>query len=418
MFFFYLLVAVMPLEQHWFWRWNIVGSFTTMKVLGIVCLLLALARICLGHARPRLLGSAVARWYLVFVMLQCGSFFWHGDVLGVDPSVYWHTATISSLLVMTLSFVDSPSRMSRTLLLAISAAGFASLYTVRGAQMSVGDFRPSGIFEDANYYALVVGLWIPLAFLWAVSRRPTWERLLCLGCLAAMLLGTTFAASRGGFLGLTAALLFVVWHSHKRLRNFAVMAALTVPLLLFVPNSPWHRLMKPSYGDVKAQDARLVAWKAALRMIQAHPLAGAGLGNFRPLMQQYEDPENAVVSVTHNTYLETAAELGIPALVVHLGILGAALLTLGNFRRRALAARLTHLHNLALGLQAGLVSYLVGAFFVSSWWITAIWFPVFSAICIDNLSSTVFGSRNRAADRLSEDRADVAALVNAAAAAE
>jgi hypothetical protein len=403
MFFFYLLVAVMPLDQHWFWRWNIVGSVTMLKVLGFVCLGLALARISLGHSNPRLLSSTVARWYLVFVLLQFGSFFLHGGVLGVDPSVYWHVASITTVWITTLTFVNSSSRLSRTLLVAVAASGFASLYTIRGAQMSVGDFRPSGIFNDANYYALVVGMWIPLAFLWAFSRRPVWERLLCLGCLVAMLLGTTFASSRGGFLGLAAAFLFVVWHSQKRFRKLVIVAVLTVPLVLFTPNSPWHRLTNPSYGDQEAQQARLVAWKAALRMIRAHPLTGIGLGNFKPLMQEYDDTGSTVVSVTHNTYLETAAEMGIPALIVHMGILSAVFITLSGVRRRARAAGAKHLYTLALGLQAGLISYLVSAFFVSSWWLTTIWFPFFSAICLDRLNSSALVSRKYAGDPSSQD---------------
>jgi O-antigen ligase len=397
MFLFYLLIAVMPLEQHWFWRQELLGSFTVVKALGVACMLLALGRIILGHFSPRVLSCAPARWYLALVAIQCGSYFIHGDDRSVDISAYTHVAAILSLFLVTLTFADSPFRLHRTALAAICAIGFASLYTIRGQQLSITvGSRPSGIFEDANYYALIVGFWIPLAFLWTFARHPLWERLLSFGCLASMLLGSTFAASRGGFLGLVASLLFLIWHSRRRLRNFVVVTTLTVPLLLYAPSSPLQRFAHPSYGDQSAQDARWTAWQAAMRMIQAHPLTGIGLGNFKPLMERYRDPNSSIVSVAHNTYLETAAELGIPGLIVHLGLLCATLLTLGRIRRQTKTPGSRHFCNLALGLQAGLVSYLVSSFFVSTWWQEMVWLPVFLTIslhCLTKRAASFSGFR-------------------------
>jgi O-antigen ligase len=390
MYLFYLLIAVMPLEQHWFWRQELFGSFTVIKALGAVCLLLALGRIALGRLHPKMFRSAPARWYLALVAVQCGSYFIHGDERGVDVSTYMHVAAILSLFIVTLTFVDTPRRLHQTALMAVCAAGFASLYTIRGQQLSITPgSRPSGIFEDANYYALIVGIWIPLAFLWAFTRHPLWERLLCFGCFASMLLGCTFAASRGGFLGLVPSLLFLIWHSRRRLRNFVIVVVLTLPVLLYAPSSPLQRFAHPSYGDKLAEDARWTAWKAGLRMLQAHPFVGVGLGNFQPLMERYRDPDSNVATVAHNTYLETAAELGIPALIVHLGLLCVTFVTLGRARRRARDLGSNRLYNLALGLQAGLLSYLVSAFFVSSWWQEMVWLPVFFAISLNSMLNRV-----------------------------
>jgi O-antigen ligase len=144
--------------------------------------------------------------------------------------------------------------------------------------------------------------------------------------------------------------------------------------------------MEPSYGDEAAKQARLVAWMAGMRMVQAHPVAGVGLGNFKPLVESYEDPEWHMISVAHNTYIETAAELGLPALLVHCVLLGAAFIAFGRTRRRAKKLNRAHLYQLALGLQAGLLSYIVSACFVSSWWQKPVWLIVFLAVCIERVS--------------------------------
>ena len=395
MLFFYLLIAVLPLEEHWFWRQELFGSFTIVKALGVVCFLAALGRIFLSHADPKLFRGSVGRWYLGLLIFQCGSYFIHITGTGVDMSVYWHVASIVMLLIVTVTFVDSPGRLFRTLLVAVCGVAFASLYTIRGQQGGGGaDVRPSGIFADANYYALVVGLWIPLAYLWAFSRRAIWVRVLCFGCFASTLLGSLFAASRGGALGLAAALLFLIWHSQRRFRNLVILGALVPILLLYTPSSLLRRFLSPGYGDAMAEKARIVVWKAALRMVRAHPLTGVGLGNFKSLVLQYEDPETRVQTVAHNSYLETAAELGVPGLIVHLGVLIAAFVTLGRVRRRANALGMAHFYSLALGLQAGLVSYFVSSFFVTTWWQNIVWLLIFLSICADNLSLQAALSRH------------------------
>ncbi len=392
MFFFYWLVSVMPLDQHEFWGQELVGTFTLIKALGVLCLVIALIRIGSQTAWPRLLHSPQARWYSALVLLQCSSYLVLGGQLVYASGAYSHVFSILGLLVATLTLVDREPRLYRTLLATIAGVGFASLHAIR-QQHKYGaiyeGFRPGGMSGDANVYALVVGLWVPLAFIWAFSKRPHWERAFCFACLLSTLLGTTFAASRGGFLGLTVAFLFLVWRSGFRVRNFVVVSTLVVPLALFYPASPWRRFQQPGYGDRLAQEARLTAWKAGLRMIRAHPLTGVGIANFKPLVAQYEDPGEQVISIAHNTYLEIAAEVGVPALIVFLGILFTAFRALEQARRRAQAARVTHLSNVALGLQAGLVSYLVSAFFVSSWWEKMLWLLVFLTICLHRLAREV-----------------------------
>ena len=378
---YYLLIGVLPLENHWFWRYELFGTFTVLKVLGLVCLAGALVTTLQRGFDTRILSSAPIRFYLAYLTIQCMSYFVHGGEVAVSSDMYLNVVSILSLAITTVTLVNSPRRANRTLLMCIGGAGFASLYTIRGAQgaSSISGFRPSGIFEDANYYALVVGMWIPLAFLWSSGNRSKRERMFCVACLGAMLLGTTFAASRGGFFGLAAALLFMIWHSRQRVRNLVVVSVVLLPLMILAPSSPIRRLLDPQYGDQKAQEARLIAWKAGLRMIRAYPLTGVGLGNFKPQVTRYSDPNANVISVAHNTYVETASELGLPALLIHLGIVASTFVAFGRTRRLASSVKLLHLYRTALGLQAGVVSYAVGALFVSSWWQKIPWLLIFLA---------------------------------------
>jgi O-antigen ligase len=389
MFFFYWLIAIMPLDQHPFWGQPLVGTLTIVKLLGIICFLIALYEIAANGASPRFLRSPHARAYLLFLLMQCASGFIHAGQLVFGLTPYSNVFSILTLFVAAQTLASTRARLYWCLLVGIGAVGFVSLYAIRQHQQYGASARPGGMFADSNEYTLVVGMWIPLAFLWAFSKcRPKWERLLCLGCLSSLVLGTTFAASRGGFLGLVAAATLLIFHSQRRIRNFVVVTAVMVPLMVLIPTSPLHRLKNPGYGDQLAEQARLIVWRAGMRMIQAHPLTGIGINNFKPMVTQYEDQNGElVVSLAHNTYVEITAELGIPAVLIFIGILVSAFVAMERVRRRALTVGYTHLSNIALGLQAGIVSYAVSAAFMSAWWQKLVWLMIFLSISVYRLGN-------------------------------
>jgi len=215
-----------------------------------------------------------------------------------------------------------------------------------------------------------------------LGSRRSWERVFCAGCLLVTVLAVTLGASRGGFLGLVAAFLFVVWHSRARLRNLVVAGGLVLPLSLLLPVSPLGRLLHPSGGDKGAEDSRTVLWQAGLRMMAAHPIAGIGLGNFKPLVQGYEQGDAAENHIAHNSYIEIGAEIGLPALFVFLGILFSSYLTLGRVRVRAFRAKQPFVWQSALGLQAGLVGAAVAIFFVSGQYQKLLWLAIFLSMCM------------------------------------
>ncbi len=388
MIFFYWLIAIMPLEAHRFWGYQIAGTFTIVKLVGLLCFLLAVVRLFQG-TRPPFFKSATSRWFAAFFLIQCSSYFVQGGKLADPAGAYSHIVSIFLLFVATLTLVNSRLRLRWSLLVAIGAVGFTSLYAIREWQKYHGvyaGFRPGGMLQDPNEYALVAGLWMPLAFLWAFGKRPRWEKVFCLGCFALCVVGTSLAASRGCFLGMVASFLFVIWHSRNRVRNLALAGVLLLPVGLLGSHSVVQRLFHPTHSDYLAQEARLVAWEAGWNMITTHPVIGVGLENFKAAMPHYQPRELKLDTIAHNTYVEVTAELGVPALLIFLGMWVATFIMLGRVRRRTRTGRLRGLFPVALGLQAGMVAYLVNAFFLTTWWFKMVWFLLFLAVCVHHLA--------------------------------
>jgi O-antigen ligase len=138
--------------------------------------------------------------------------------------------------------------------------------------------------------------------------------------------------------------------------------------------------------DYGSTQFHLEAWKAGLRMIEAHPLVGVGLGNFKPLMASYMAPgvNLKFASIAHNMFVEVAAELGLPALVTFLGIFWFTYRTLGKVRKSPSTNAL--IRETASALQAGLVGFAVAGSFVSAQSEKTSWMGFALMFCLAPLS--------------------------------
>lgn len=404
MIFFYLLISVMPLTHHPLWS-QFVGDLTIIKYLGGACLVYAVVHLFIRQRLPSYFRSGQARLFALLYLMTVVSYF----TLSA-PTLSWFYSPLLSytsfalLLFVTISIVDTMDRLRWVLLVMIASVAFASLYVLREWQKFhdvYKDFRPGWVVGDPNYFTVSALCVLPVAFYMMIGKRPLLERLFCFGCLTVTLLAVTLGASRGGFLGLVAAFACVIWHSRRRVRNSIAVAALLLPLVVFAPSSPLHRFLHPASGDTQAEEKRLVVWAAGLRMIGSHPFFGIGLGNFKSVVDQYEEPDKDVTTVGHNTYIEMAAEMGLPGLLVFLGILGFSYRNLGRMRRWALENGPPLVHQAALGLQAALIGCSVAIFFLSGQYQKLFWLVIFLSMALSTLAGDVTGtSRQRKSEAL------------------
>lgn len=157
------------------------------------------------------------------------------------------------------------------------------------------------------------------AFLFFAPRsRRQWVWIVC-GCLLSV--SVVLIETRGVWLALATAMVYLVWRWHKWL----VAAIPVVIALAFVVSPPAIRDRFQSIGhggDVDSNEFHLVTWSTGLRMIEAHPVLGLGPEQQRVQFDKYKPADlpkpPGFYGHLHNLYLEYAAERGIPALAVFL----------------------------------------------------------------------------------------------------
>ncbi|UBF26752.1 O-antigen ligase family protein [Kovacikia minuta CCNUW1] len=90
-------------------------------------------------------------------------------------------------------------------------------------------------------------------------------------------------------------------------------------LRAIVPAFFWVRLTDQLYPDRPVATLRTTQWKFAASLVQQHPWTGWGLRNFSVL---YQEQMHLFIGHPHNLPLMLAAETGLPATLLFIGLVG------------------------------------------------------------------------------------------------
>src|SRR5690349_3439550 len=207
----------------------------------------------------------------------------------------------------------------------IVASGYvafrAVIDAIRGVNLVEGDRvrgALGGMFENPNDLALnLVTFLAPTLFIVLQERRP--GRRLAAAAIALLMLGGIVATkSRSGFLGLVAVGLVVGYYMARQ--RPAAVGAMFVSAVLLLPAAPasfWNRMdsiMDPREDPTGSRAARIRLLEQGVQVFIDNPITGIGAGQFK----NYDGPGVMVERwrVTHNVWLQVAAELGIVGLAL------------------------------------------------------------------------------------------------------
>lgn len=181
----------------------------------------------------------------------------------------------------------------------------------------------------AGYLIMVA----PLLMVSALSAPSRWVRMGAMLSTMLVYTGLIFTYSRGGWLGLLVALgclgVIVVVTGRQRIswirRSLMPVMAIVAILTVITVAQRGTRLLDPrNYSREVHLDIRWSMWTGAVRIIEAHPWLGTGIGTYRTAIYQAESEdlqrrlvfERQTPTYSHNDYLQTASEIGLPGLCI------------------------------------------------------------------------------------------------------
>jgi O-antigen ligase len=120
-------------------------------------------------------------------------------------------------------------------------------------------------------------------------------------------------------------------------------------------------------------------------MIGDNPIFGVGPDNFKSLSTLYTGLEQG--NIAHNSFLEVAAEFGLPVFVVFVLLLFSVFRILNRATRLGTTPEGWRLAGWAEGLRSGLTGFLVAGCFISAQYEKMLWLAVFVTIVLGRFAA-------------------------------
>ena len=319
--------------------------------------------------------------WLALIIWQSATLLFNGNGWSLSPL----TRALSTLPIILLSGLTGDEQWKKN----CAIRGFLALLSVSGTIVILGLFQkaagftypfPRQLFHEGKLYGFfghyihAGGFFSTLAvfslcivLFWHTSvKRKTFLVIL----FSVLTAGALFSMSRTYYVSLFMTLPLVFLRKNRKTAFLGISLILSLGLILY-NFSPGIRDRAISIIDLKKNPSnieRLYLWKAAMDVIQDHPVAGVGFrqwGNrVPPYLDTYTSEWNfssASLHHAHNAYLTVASETGLAGLLLFLGFWFYLLYLMFRTARKVSGDTLVVALN--LGASFALVNLLIGGMF-------------------------------------------------------
>jgi O-antigen ligase len=327
-------------------------------------------------------------------------------------------AKICVMTILLISLVHSMEQFQKMCLAVVFAASLMSLLTVLQYLFSnefggfalasvehvtgrTDDWRPSGPLTDANFYAQILVIALPLALQILVSGSSwLWAFLgLTASTLISVALLLTF--SRGGLIGAAASIIAVVIANRQllKMRHVLIVGLVGCVGLAAVPSHYFDRfksgfrsleqISSGGFGEDPAIAGRASELRAAAYLAEKNPLLGVGYGQFKTYYQEISVAQGLMARgadrEAHSLYLEILSERGVVGLSIFAVLMTLSVASIRKAAKRLRKQRRVAAVNAVGAWGAAMVGYLVTSAFLHESYAQYFWLLVMTALMLPTL---------------------------------
>ena len=407
--------------------WRVQDAFPILGKLQLPLLGLGLAGILYISNRhpwrqPRQVRGPIVYLTLALMglmLIGVPTSLWPGHSLTFTLKTYLSNLLFMAVTAASIRSISDVEFYARTNLYGgLFYAMMVNLFFRVGADGRLGGL----VYYDANDFALVMVATVPFAVYLLKFGRKGFRRAMGLLALGLIVLALVKSGSRGGFLGMIAVMTYILLR-YKAIpsttRLFVAVAGILLAVLIG-SDKYWEQMstiLHPTadYNWTDPQGRRAV-WKRGVGYVAHNPVFGLGVGAY-PVAEgtlSAISQERASMgqgfkwSVAHNSFLETAAEVGIPGLIVFVGLFLASFATLrrirpGGMYGPGIGRRETALSQMLIG---SLFGFAVAGIFVSAEYFSYLYFLLGLVIGLEKMlrlrrdASFAFAPQRASAPRL------------------
>lgn len=176
--------------------------------------------------------------------------------------------------------------------------------------------RVYSVFGNPNIFAEYLIICIPMSVALFWNSKRMHKKIIFLASTLTLVLSLIFTFSRGGWIGFAFSILIFIILVERRL--LLGLIPIAVGGIFLLPQTILNRIVSIGNLADSSNAYRIQMWSITLKIIKDYWIAGVGFGHL-PFKQIFETYIRTMpIYHAHNTYLEIAAELGIPGLIAFL----------------------------------------------------------------------------------------------------
>jgi O-antigen ligase len=261
--------------------------------------------------------------------------------------------------ILTFLLITSLTRLRRIIFIQCSSVAVVSLVAiVKGHSIPRLNGVIGGFYSNPNDMAFAIVLSLPFCLAFLLTAKGAFRKAIWSFAMLCMAIALVLTASRAGFIDLLVAGTVCLWHfgiRGKRLYLIAGTAFVGIILLLTAGRNLMKRFAAISSDTIDSQmeataresyEERKFLMFKAIEAVEHYPILGVGPGDFIVYSGKWKD--------VHASYLEIAADGGIPVLILYL------LFFARGFANLRFLRKMKHLPSEAKLFAGALTSSLVG----------------------------------------------------------
>ena len=274
----------------------------------------------LGHTKRKTKDLPLESKYLLamIILLFIGAVLspvWKGGAIV-------HTIDFSKVYIawVMVFLLITDFRRLRTIVFiqAGSVAVAAGISIIKGHSLPRLSGALGGMYSNPNDLAFCIVIALPFCIWFMLAAKKGMGKVFWMFGIFTMLAALLMTASRSGMIELAVTMTYCLYHfGIKGRRFYLIVAAIVVGglLMLIVGNKMKERLESLESGVSNEErdgsyEARLYLMQRAVDAIEEYPILGIGVNNFMTYSGDWHE--------VHMSYLQIAAEGGIPVFILYL----------------------------------------------------------------------------------------------------
>lgn len=288
---------------------------------------------------------------------------------------------------LLVNVISSLSDLKRVLW-AFSICGFM-LSVFNLAEGGLGRIAVTGTY-DPNDLAFVIVMILPIVF-YLFHANTGVKKVFLLTTMGCLLLAFIQTSSRGGFLGLSAVAMFILFRE-KRIKFSKKMGLIAIGIILmlsFAPSGFWERMstitsFSEDYNFTRV-GGRKEVWKRGLKIMMENPLLGVGAGSFEIAEGMSHEDVGGKWSAAHNSFIDIGATLGLISLLLFARMIWSSYRDMNRLSRSGEFGQYDDFVWISRAICGGLVGFCVCGFFLSQAWSSSMYLLVGLSISTSHL---------------------------------